>query len=123
VPGHGKLATKADMIAWREMLITSRDRIQKLINEGKTEQKCSPPSRWPTSTRSGPQTTSRPKTGPAWSIIRSSGLNNEVSDRGNAPPAIVGGASRLGSHRHGPPKWKTFFKRRRYCMDDDRQTL
>jgi len=38
VPGHGKLATKADMIAWREMLITSRDRIQKLINEGKTEQ-------------------------------------------------------------------------------------
>jgi glyoxylase-like metal-dependent hydrolase (beta-lactamase superfamily II) len=38
VPGHGRLATKADMIAWREMLITSRDRIQKLINEGKTEQ-------------------------------------------------------------------------------------
>ncbi len=38
VPGHGKLANKADMIAWREMLITSRDRIQKLINEGKTEQ-------------------------------------------------------------------------------------
>jgi len=38
VAGHGKLATKADMIAWREMLITSRDRVQKLINEGKTEQ-------------------------------------------------------------------------------------
>ena len=38
VPGHGKLANKTDMIAWREMLITSRDRIQKLINEGKTEQ-------------------------------------------------------------------------------------
>ena len=38
VPGHGKLANKADMIAWREMLVTSRDRIQKLINEGKTEQ-------------------------------------------------------------------------------------
>jgi len=38
VPGHGKLANKADMSAWREMLITSRDRIQKLINEGKTEQ-------------------------------------------------------------------------------------
>jgi cyclase len=38
VPGHGKLANKADMIAWREMLVTSRDRIQKLVNEGKTEQ-------------------------------------------------------------------------------------
>jgi cyclase len=38
VPGHGKLATKADMIAWRDMLVTSRDRIQKLVNEGKTEQ-------------------------------------------------------------------------------------
>jgi cyclase len=38
VPGHGKLANKADMIAWREMLVTSRDRIQKLVREGKTEQ-------------------------------------------------------------------------------------
>jgi glyoxylase-like metal-dependent hydrolase (beta-lactamase superfamily II) len=38
VPGHGKLANKADMIAWREMLVTSRDRVQKLVNEGKTEQ-------------------------------------------------------------------------------------
>jgi cyclase len=37
VPGHGKLANKADMIAWWEMLVTSRDRIQKLVNEGKTE--------------------------------------------------------------------------------------
>jgi cyclase len=36
VPGHGKLATKANMIAWREMLVTSRDRIGKLVNEGKT---------------------------------------------------------------------------------------
>ena len=26
------------MIAWRDMLVTSRDRIQKLVNEGKTEQ-------------------------------------------------------------------------------------
>ena len=38
VPGHGKLANKAEMIAWREMLVTSRDRIEKLVNEGKTEQ-------------------------------------------------------------------------------------
>jgi hypothetical protein len=38
VPGHGALAKKADLVAWREMLVTSRDRIQKLVNEGKTEQ-------------------------------------------------------------------------------------
>ena len=38
VPGHGELATKANLVAFREMLVTSRDRIQKLFNEGKTEQ-------------------------------------------------------------------------------------
>ena len=38
VPGHGALAKKADLVAWREMLVTSRDRIQKLFNEGQSEQ-------------------------------------------------------------------------------------
>src|SRR5271163_2142433 len=38
VPGHGALANKANLVAWHEMLVTSRDRIQKLVNEGKTEQ-------------------------------------------------------------------------------------
>ena len=38
VPGHGALANKANLVAWREMLVTSRDRIQKLFNEGKSEQ-------------------------------------------------------------------------------------
>jgi cyclase len=38
IPGHGALANKANLVAWREMLVTSRDRIQKLVNEGKTEQ-------------------------------------------------------------------------------------
>jgi glyoxylase-like metal-dependent hydrolase (beta-lactamase superfamily II) len=38
VPGHGALAKKADLIAWREMLVTSRDRIRKLFDEGKSEQ-------------------------------------------------------------------------------------
>jgi glyoxylase-like metal-dependent hydrolase (beta-lactamase superfamily II) len=38
VPGHGELATKANLVAFREMLVASRDRIQKLFNEGKTEQ-------------------------------------------------------------------------------------
>lgn len=38
VPGHGPLATRADVVAFRDMLVTSRDRIKKLFNEGKTEQ-------------------------------------------------------------------------------------
>jgi cyclase len=38
VPGHGPLATKADLVTFRDMLVTSRDRIQKLFSEGKTEQ-------------------------------------------------------------------------------------
>jgi cyclase len=38
VSGHGRLATKADLVAWREMLVTSRDRIRILIAEGKSEQ-------------------------------------------------------------------------------------
>jgi cyclase len=38
VPGHGALAKKADLIAWREMLVTSRDRIRKLVDEGQSEQ-------------------------------------------------------------------------------------
>ena len=38
VPGHGTLAKKADLVAWRAMLVTSRERIEKLFNEGKSEQ-------------------------------------------------------------------------------------
>ena len=38
VPGHGSLAKKADLVAWREMVVTSRDRVQKLIDEGQSEQ-------------------------------------------------------------------------------------
>ncbi len=37
VPGHGPLATRADLILFRDMLVTSRDRIEKLFREGKTE--------------------------------------------------------------------------------------
>src|ERR1700681_4963668 len=33
---HGKLASKADITAWRAMLVTSRERIEKLFNEGKS---------------------------------------------------------------------------------------
>ena len=37
VVGHGPLASKKDIAEFRDMLITSRDRIEKLYNEGKTE--------------------------------------------------------------------------------------
>jgi glyoxylase-like metal-dependent hydrolase (beta-lactamase superfamily II) len=36
IPGHGQLSTKADLLTFAEMLITLRDRIQALIDEGKT---------------------------------------------------------------------------------------
>ena len=38
VVGHGPLATRADIVEFRDMLVVSRDRIEKLFNEGKTEQ-------------------------------------------------------------------------------------
>ena len=38
VVGHGPLASKADVAEFRTMLVTARDRVEKLFNEGKTEQ-------------------------------------------------------------------------------------
>ncbi len=38
VPGHGPLGNKADLAKFREMLLTVRDRIQKLKSAGKTAQ-------------------------------------------------------------------------------------
>jgi cyclase len=38
VVGHGPLASKKDIAEYREMLLTSRDRIERLVREGKTEQ-------------------------------------------------------------------------------------
>jgi cyclase len=37
IPGHGPLAKRADIIAFRDMLHTSRDRVTKLVLEGKSE--------------------------------------------------------------------------------------
>ena len=37
VPGHGVLMNKADLAAYRELMVTSRDRIAKLIAAGKSE--------------------------------------------------------------------------------------
>jgi cyclase len=38
VPGHGTLAKKSDVVEFRAMLVTARDRIEKLVNEGKSEE-------------------------------------------------------------------------------------
>jgi glyoxylase-like metal-dependent hydrolase (beta-lactamase superfamily II) len=38
VPGHGPLATKANLQEWRDMMATVRDRVKKLFDEGKSEQ-------------------------------------------------------------------------------------
>jgi glyoxylase-like metal-dependent hydrolase (beta-lactamase superfamily II) len=38
VVGHGPLATKADLMVFRDVLVTSHDRIKKLYDEGKTEE-------------------------------------------------------------------------------------
>ncbi|MGP0092924.1 MAG: MBL fold metallo-hydrolase [Xanthobacteraceae bacterium] len=38
VPGHGGLAKKSDVIEFRAMLATARERIEKLFKEGKTEE-------------------------------------------------------------------------------------
>jgi glyoxylase-like metal-dependent hydrolase (beta-lactamase superfamily II) len=37
IPGHGPLASKADLVTFRNMLVTSYDRIKKLFDEGKSE--------------------------------------------------------------------------------------
>ncbi len=38
VPGHGPLGNKADLAKFRDMLVTARDRVQKLKGEGKSAQ-------------------------------------------------------------------------------------
>jgi cyclase len=38
VPGHGPLATKAQLAEYRAVLVAARDRIRKLYDEGKSEQ-------------------------------------------------------------------------------------
>ena len=38
VPGHGPLGTKADIVRFRDMLVTTRDRVQKLKSDGKSAQ-------------------------------------------------------------------------------------
>ena len=37
VPGHGPIADKAALVAYRTMLMTARDRMAKLVKDGKSE--------------------------------------------------------------------------------------
>jgi cyclase len=36
IPGHGELATRADLIAWRAMIATAVERVQALKSAGRT---------------------------------------------------------------------------------------
>ena len=38
IPGHGPLADRADLVSYRDMLSTVRDRIQEMIDHGRTRQ-------------------------------------------------------------------------------------
>jgi cyclase len=38
VPGHGPLATKANLQEFHDMMVTARDRVKKLFDAGKSEQ-------------------------------------------------------------------------------------
>jgi hypothetical protein len=38
VPGHGPVATKANLQEFHDMMVTARDRVKKLYDVGKTEQ-------------------------------------------------------------------------------------
>ena len=110
VPGHGALGNRANPIAWREMLVTSRDRVRNCSTRGRASNRYLLQSRWPISTRSGRRTSSRRKTGSAWSTTLSSGHDDgALAKKLPAPPAIAGGAAwclRSGSrtpssHRRG----------------------
>ena len=76
VAGHGPLANKADVVEYRDMLMTARERIEKLFNEGKTEAGGDRArSRSPISTPPGPTIRSTQSATRATSTIRSSGCS------------------------------------------------
>jgi hypothetical protein len=54
MPGHGPVGTRADLRAYRDMLVTVRDRVKPLVQAGKTPAEVvaarRPPPTW---TRSG----------------------------------------------------------------------
>ena len=38
IPGHGDVASPADLRGYRDMLVSVRDRVQLMVNDGKTEE-------------------------------------------------------------------------------------
>ena len=68
------------MIAWREMLVTSRDRIQKLVSEGKTEQEVLAAKPLADLDAKWAANDDQAKIGRGWSTTRSSG-RERVSTR------------------------------------------
>ena len=59
VPGHGPLTDKAGVAAYRQMLATARERVAKLIADGKISTMPSRQSLSPTSARGSARTSSR----------------------------------------------------------------
>ena len=53
VPGHGPIADKAALLDYRTMLVTARDRMAKLVKDGKSEDDVVAANRSPISTRNG----------------------------------------------------------------------
>ena len=72
VPGHGPVSSKADVIAFHDMLVTSRDRMAKLIAEGKVTSEAEAQALRPFADLDAKwrQTNRRARIGCAWCTIR-----------------------------------------------------
>jgi cyclase len=60
IPGHGPVMTKADLVAWREMLVKLRDRVAALAARRRRSKRSRPPSRRPSTTPSTVRASSSP---------------------------------------------------------------
>ena len=124
VPGHGRIATQAELIAYRDMSVDIRNQVQALVNKGMTlEQvkaakptaKYEPPYGGPqgnTETRSGISTeilqkSDRPMSGITYCSdsarnSRVRGTSLLIGDPINCPALIVRDEQRtIGHHQHG----------------------
>ena len=73
VVGHGPLAKKSDVAEFRAMLVTARDRIEKLVNEGKSEAEVVAARPLADLDAKWAATDAPPSRSRAWSTTRSSG--------------------------------------------------
>ena len=71
VPGHGPLADKAALTEYRTMLVTARDRMAKLVKEGKSEDDVVAAKPFADLDAKWAPTDSPARTSSAWSITRS----------------------------------------------------